>query len=91
MLVLTRRVGEKIVIGNEVVVEILSVSGDGVKLGIVAPRETSVHRHEVFLEIQNANRLASDASAAVSNENLKNMAARLGKPIGRPDPDDEQK
>lgn len=91
MLVLTRRVGEKIVIGNEIVVEILSVSGDGVRLGIVAPRETSVHRHEVFVEIQNANRLASDASAAVSNESLKNMVAHLGKPPEPADHDDEQR
>ena len=39
MLVLSRRVGEKIVIGNEIVIEILSVSGEGVRLGIAAPGE----------------------------------------------------
>jgi carbon storage regulator len=59
MLVLTRRVGERLVIGNEVTIEVLSVSGEGVRLGIVAPRETSVHRFEVFEEIQHSNRAAS--------------------------------
>lgn len=58
MLVLSRRTGQKIVIGNEVVVDVLSVSGEGVRLGISAPSETSVHRHEVFVEIQDANRSA---------------------------------
>jgi carbon storage regulator len=72
MLVLTRRVGEKVVIGNEVVVEVLSVSGEGVRLGIRAPRETSVHRYEVFEQIQAAN-LAASAPKAAAEE----LAARL--------------
>lgn len=76
MLVLSRRVGEKIVIGNEVVVEILSISGEGVRIGIKAPGETSVHRFEVFAEIQEANR-----AAAIPGENeedaLANLAAHI--------------
>ncbi len=59
MLVLTRLIGEKLVIGNEVIIEVLAVNGDNVKLGISAPRETSVHRYEVFAEIQAANKAAS--------------------------------
>lgn len=78
MLVLTRRVGEKLVIGNEIVVEILSVSGDGVRLGIAAPRETSVHRFEVFDEIQTANR-ASSAAVGQSGSSLAEVAARMRK------------
>lgn len=58
MLVLTRRTGQKIVIGNEVIVDVLGVSGEGVRLGISAPSTTSVHRHEVFIEIGEANRAA---------------------------------
>jgi carbon storage regulator len=77
MLVLSRRVGEKLVIGNEVILEVLSVSGEGVRLGIVAPRETSVHRFEVFEEIQAANRAASSLSSAPSRETLGDVAARL--------------
>jgi carbon storage regulator len=77
MLVLSRRVGEKLVIGNEVVLEILSVSGEGVRLGIAAPRETSVHRFEVFEEIQAANRAASSPSSAPTREAVEDVAARL--------------
>ncbi len=79
MLVLTRRVGEKLVIGNEIVVEVLSVSGDGVRLGIVAPRETSVHRFEVFDEIQKANRASTAFAAAESQNTLADFAARMRK------------
>ena len=74
MLVLTRRVGEKLVIGNEVIIEVVSVSGDGVRLGITAPRETSVHRFEIFAEIQAANQAASSSS---SDQSLADLAARL--------------
>lgn len=51
MLVLSRKVGQKIVIGNDVVVEIVEVRGDKVRLGIVAPRDVPVHRLEVHEEI----------------------------------------
>lgn len=59
MLVLKRLIGEKLVIGNEVIIEVLAINGDTVKLGISAPRETSVHRYEIFAEIQSANQAAS--------------------------------
>lgn len=87
MLVLTRRVGEKLVIGNEVIVEVVSVSGDGVRLGITAPRETSVHRFEVFEEILTANRAASASSASEQRSSLEDFAARLRK--GKQDNDTE--
>ncbi len=77
MLVLTRRVNEKLVIGNEIIVEVLSVSGDDVRIGITAPREVSVHRFEVFQEIQHANEAASTRTADASAATLKNLAARL--------------
>jgi carbon storage regulator len=79
VLVLTRRVGEKLVIGNEIVVEVLSVSGDGVRLGIVAPRETSVHRFEVFDEIQAANRASSAFAVGQAGTSLAEVAARMRK------------
>jgi carbon storage regulator len=77
MLVLKRQAGEKLVIGNEITVEVLSVSGEGVRLGIVAPRETSVHRYEVFTEIQAANRAASQTVTAAPRTALASLAARL--------------
>lgn len=63
------------VVGNEVFIEVLAVSRDGVRLGIVAPRETSIHRHEVFIEIQQANRAASEAGETAAN--VEDLAARL--------------
>lgn len=77
MLVLTRRKGEKIVIGNETVIEILAVSGEGVRLGITAPAETSVHRFEVFAEIKEANRCAESAAQELENASLEQLSAHL--------------
>jgi carbon storage regulator len=77
MLVLTRRAGEKIVIGNEVFIEVLSVNGDGVRLGITAPRETSVHRFEVFAEIEAANLAAEAVVDELNNSALKDLSAHL--------------
>jgi carbon storage regulator len=51
MLVLTRRVGDSIVIGDEIVVTVLEVRSDQVRLGIDAPREVSVHREEVYRQV----------------------------------------
>jgi carbon storage regulator len=48
VLVLTRRAGESIVIGEDVVVTVLEVRGDQIRLGIDAPRDVEVHRREVF-------------------------------------------
>jgi carbon storage regulator len=75
MLVLSRRKGEKIVIGNEIVIEILSVSGEGVRLGISAPNTTSIHRYEVFAEIQEANRDAEAAIGELEQTSLEQLAA----------------
>lgn len=77
MLVLTRRVGEKVVIGNEIVIEVLSVSGEGVRLGITAPRETSVHRFEIFAEIQEANKAAEAVLDEIQQSSLENLAAHI--------------
>lgn len=75
MLVLSRRKGEKIVIGNETVIEILSVSGDGVRIGISAPGETSIHRYEVFAEIQEANRNAETVLSELEQTSLEQLSA----------------
>ena len=52
MLVLSRRLGETLVIGDNVKVSVLGISGNQVRLGIEAPKEVSVHREEVYLRIQ---------------------------------------
>ncbi len=55
MLVLTRKKGEKIVIGDNIVLTVVDIKGDQVQLGIEAPRDIPVHREEVYKEIQEEN------------------------------------
>ena len=59
MLILARKAGQAVVIGEEVEVTVLEVRGDLVRLGIRAPRSVSVHRKEVYLQIVEANQIAS--------------------------------
>lgn len=59
MLILTRRIGEKLMIGDEVMVTILNVSGNQIKIGIEAPNDVSVHREEIYLRIQNDKAVAN--------------------------------
>ncbi len=72
MLVLTRRLGESIVIASNITVTVLEVRGEVVRLGIDAPREVPVHRQEVFDEVAAANRAAAspheDSIAALAKE-----------------------
>ncbi len=74
MLVLSRRTGQKIAIGNEIVIEVIAISGEGVRLGISAPSETSVHRYEVFAEIQEANRSAEIIADEFEHSTLENLS-----------------
>lgn len=52
MLILTRRVGESLMIGDEVNVTVLGVKGNQVRIGVNAPRDVSVHREEIYQRIQ---------------------------------------
>ncbi|NLM24520.1 MAG: carbon storage regulator CsrA [Firmicutes bacterium] len=58
MLVLTRKVDQSIMIGDHIRVVIVDIRGDQVKVGIEAPKDISVHRQEVYQEIQEENRRA---------------------------------
>lgn len=58
MLVLSRKKGETIMIGDQIEVKVISVEGDQVKLGIIAPKTVKVHRSEVFEAIQKQNKEA---------------------------------
>jgi carbon storage regulator len=58
MLVLSRKTGEQIVIGENIRLTVVSVDGNRVKLGIAAPPEVAVHREEIYLEITKSERCA---------------------------------
>jgi len=66
MLVLTRKAGESVMIGDDVVVTVLEARGDVIRIGIKAPRDVQVHREEVYQELKDVNReAASPTDAAV--------------------------
>jgi carbon storage regulator len=62
VLILTRRVGENVIVGDDIVISVIEVRGDAVRIGIRAPRSLSVHREEVWLELQRANAQAASTS-----------------------------
>lgn len=62
MLILTRKLGESITIGDEIKVTVVDCQGKQVKLGIIAPKHVKVHREEIFEKIQEENRKAATVS-----------------------------
>lgn len=76
MLVLSRKLNQSIVIGDDIHIVVVSVDRDTVKLVIQAPREVPVHRAEVYEEIQRANR-AAVPGAAPQTEQLQAAPATL--------------
>lgn len=63
MLVLTRKKGDSIRIGDEIEIKVLAIEGDSVKLGIVAPRSLPVYRHEIYEAIKSSNLESAEASS----------------------------
>jgi carbon storage regulator len=64
MLIVTRRPGEKVMIGDDIVVEVLEVSGQSVRIGIAAPRAIPVYREEIWDAVKQENAAAAAAAEA---------------------------
>ena len=62
MLILTRRAGESVHIGDSIKITVFSIQGEQVKLGIMVPDDTTVYREEVYLRVKDENRQALEAS-----------------------------
>ncbi len=66
MLVLTRKLGEVITIDDSIKIVVVQIKGKQVRLGIQAPKETKIHREEVYTAIQEQNKESAGSSVAVS-------------------------
>jgi carbon storage regulator len=77
MLVLTRKPGQSIMIGDGVEVQVLSVAGEKVRLGITAPRDVSIFRNEVYDRIESENAVRDREEDSGTNEAVEDALERL--------------
>lgn len=73
MLVLTRKLGESIAIDDHIKIRVVQIKGKQVRLGIEAPKETKIHREEVYLAIQDTNK----ESATADTEKTRSLSKML--------------
>ena len=78
MLVLTRKPGQSIMIGDGVEVQVLSVAGEKVRLGITAPRDVSIFRNEVYDRIESENADRNEEVENGTNEVVQDALEQLG-------------
>ena len=80
MLILSRRPGESIAIGNDILITVVALSGNQVRIGIDAPREVRVLRQEILKAMQDENRAAADAASASGrlNDVVKQLRRKTG-------------
>ena len=79
MLILSRKIDEKIKIGNDITITLIDVHGDQVKIGVEAPKDVKVFRQEVFDAIQNENKAAVVQSEASEYEKAISAVSALSK------------
>jgi carbon storage regulator len=80
MLVVSRRIGQSILIGQDIKVFIVKIDGDQVRVGIEAPRTIRVLRRELIAQVENENRRAAQGTGRASAARLLGLAQRLRKP-----------
>jgi carbon storage regulator len=68
VLVLTRKRGERILVGDEIVITVLDIKGDAIRIGVDAPSGVRIQRHEVIAAIAEANVAAAEADAAAGDK-----------------------
>lgn len=73
MLVLTRKKGQSIIIGDDIEITVVEAFGDQVRLGIKAPKEVAVHRKEIYLEIKEENEKAAKTNISDLTEAFKKI------------------
>lgn len=83
MLILTRKLGERITIGDDIVLTLLEIRGSQVKLGIEAPKSVSIHRQEIYERIREANMSSSEVepSDLFKADSLLQIQSTEGKEI----------
>lgn len=71
MLVLTRKAGEELLIGDDIVITVLEVSGDAIKIGIDAPKDVKILRREIVMQVADSNKESAAAAKPEAVEALK--------------------
>jgi carbon storage regulator len=77
MLILTRRVGETVMIGDEVTVTVLGVKGNQVRIGINAPKNVAVHREEIFQRIKREQQGAAQGEESIEVDGDEDLARAM--------------
>ena len=84
MLILTRRVGETVMIGNDVTVTVLGVKGNQVRVGVNAPRDVAVHREEIFERIKREEQDGSGVDSTTTTTTTRTPVRRAAAATAMP-------
>jgi carbon storage regulator len=63
VLIITRRAGERIMVGDDIAIEVMEIVGNSVRIGIRAPRSVPVYREEIYTAVRDENRAAADSAS----------------------------